>query len=387
MDCHSMMDGRARIAALLPAVLLLLLVPTANATGTCDPASLQNILTECAIAGVAMAALTAVAYMAAEATNNARIGTWSKTEIMQVFVSLVIAMLIISLMLFMCDVPVGSIGGLVGLSTPASLGGDATPIYNASMNYLGYLGTASLASMSSIRYNMAVYEVKTSFVKYVCPGTCFLTMNGYQENPFAGDRAKLAAMNTLLTTATISQLSIIFQMFVLAYVMNGLFITLLPLAIVIRSIPFMRQFGGALVGIFLALYIFYPAMIALDAFIAPGLVNPGYVPTFHTHVASWEPAGNCDSIKAPWNNNVGCSPETSEANMLSTTYGVTISEPEMNDLSPDYDIGPIIQANTLVFITAIFLPAVNFILVAAFGREASRLLGEEADISRLGQMI
>jgi hypothetical protein len=267
-------------------------------------------------------------------------------------------------------------------------------MYNASMDYLGYIGTASLASMSSIRYNMAVYDVKVSYVQYLCQGICWLTMSGYQINPWAGDRAKLAAISTMLTTATVSQLSIIFQMFTLAYIMNGVFSILLPVAIVVRSIPFMRQFGGALIAIFMALYIFYPAMIALDAFIAPGLVNSTNAPTFYTHVdPTQSPAGTCKNIQTPWGNtsgvfNVGCdSNEKTEENMLSYSYGLTITQGDIKAIEPDYDIGPVIQANTLVFITAIFLPAVNFILIAAFGMEVSKLLGEEADISRLGQMI
>jgi hypothetical protein len=43
--------------------------------------------------------------------------------------------------------------------------------------------------------------------------------------------------------------------------------------------------------------------------------------------------------------------------------------------------------NALIFISAVFLPALNFIVIAALARDLSRFLGDEADISRLGQMI
>ncbi|MFA6214600.1 MAG: hypothetical protein WC717_04965, partial [Candidatus Micrarchaeia archaeon] len=58
----------------------------------------------------------------------------------------------------------------------------------------------------------------------------------------------------------------------------------------------------------------------------------------------------------------------------------------MNGLEPN-EIPRAIQLNVLIFLPAVFLPAMNFLVIAAFGRELSRFLGEEADMSRLGQMI
>jgi hypothetical protein len=59
---------------------------------------------------------------------------------------------------------------------------------------------------------------------------------------------------------------------------------------------------------------------------------------------------------------------------------------KMERLHPN-ELPSAIQLNILIFLTSIFLPAINFIVIAALGRELSRFLGEEADISRLGQMV
>ena len=47
----------------------------------------------------------------------------------------------------------------------------------------------------------------------------------------------------------------------------------------------------------------------------------------------------------------------------------------------------LIKANVLMFLVGVFLPALNFIIIIALARDISGLLGDEADISRIGQMV
>ena len=68
------------------------------------------------------------------------------------------------------------------------------------------------------------------------------------------------------------------------------------------------------------------------------------------------------------------------------------SETEMNHLddpsgSVNEGLANSIEVNALIFLSAIFLPAINFIVIAALARDLTHFLGEEADISRLGQMV
>jgi hypothetical protein len=66
--------------------------------------------------------------------------------------------------------------------------------------------------------------------------------------------------------------------------------------------------------------------------------------------------------------------------------GVGITQHDLDKLQPN-SLPAAIRLNVLLFLAAVFLSSLNFIVIAAFGRELSRFLGEEADMSRLGQMI
>ena len=217
---------------------------------------------------------------------------------------------------------------------------------------------------------------------------------------YAGDSAKLAIANGMLSAATVSELSVIFQIFTLLYIANGLFINFLPLAIVMRSMPFMRQFGGALIAIFVALYIMYPAMVVLDAYIVPSLAT-SIMPEVHAKTPSSEPANpaaNCDIIERPFTAkstigpqyapypSITCTSDGMREDDLAANTGIT--ENKMEELlvgAPTLEQA--LMFNALIFISAVFLPALNFIVIAALARDLSRFLGDEADISRLGQMI
>ncbi|MBI4399550.1 hypothetical protein HY570_02265, partial [Candidatus Micrarchaeota archaeon] len=97
--------------------------------------------------------------------------------------------------------------------------------------------------------------------------------------------------------------------------------------IMMRSLPFLRGFGGALISISLGLFIFYPFMLVLDALLFLPLYN-----------------------------------------------NLTITD-------------PLLTRASALFIAAVFLPALNFVIISAFTRELSHLFGGDVDVSKLSQMI
>jgi hypothetical protein len=146
----------------------------------------------------------------------------------------------------------------------------------------------------------------------------------------------------------------------------------------------MRQFGGALIGIFLALYLLYPIMIIADAAIAPGLAGgPGAVVLYNMD------SKNCPGkeifTKSGDDESLICNPHANGFNEQSLGWPGT-SKDDMDSIAPT-PLASSLKINVLIFLTAVFLPAINFIAIAAIGRDLSHLLGEEADISRLGQMV
>ena len=354
------------------------LAPTV--TTICSTGQFDEVARLAGIATLAMAALVAVAYMGGELMQNPRLLTWAKSEALQVFVSLVIALVILWFLSIFCHIEVSEVGAIPGVSLPAIFGGihSSENLYNGALLYIENLGAAGLANLASIRYNIAAYEIRTSYNVYTCDHICLFSLSSTNVALFGGETMMLAINNNLLSLATIGQLSILFQYFALLFIVKGLFVQFLPLAIVMRSIPFMREFGGALIGIFVALYLLYPAMLVADAFILPGFINhiPGGVDFIQR--------GTLCGGTGIFGTGLTCLSDTENEANIQDAAGT--SESSMNNIAAS-DPSQTIRFNALIFLASIFLPAINFVVIAALGRDLSHFLGEESDISRLGQMV
>jgi ABC-type multidrug transport system fused ATPase/permease subunit len=379
--------------------------PAAGNIQVCGSNDFNGVILACGIAGAAMAFLVALVYMLGEFFNNPRMLMWAKTEALQVFASIAIVLVILFVLATVCTIRVGELNYMLGVNYPAiysSLEHRQWNLYEGAIAYTEYLGTASIANMASLRYAMAAYEVRTTYTKYQCDSICIYSLSSTTISKFTGDSARLALMNNLLSAATVAQLGIITQYFILLYISKGLFIEFLPIAIIIRSIPFMRNFGGALIAIIISLYILYPGMMVVDAYITPSLAK-GFQgasePPYITLRTGYGPAAECGNVQAAFGEYttgggvtyyVGCD-GTAPQNEI-TIKKVGIGEGIMNTIEPlDQFAYPatseLIKFNSLIFIVSVFLPAFNIIVIAALARELSRFLGEEADVSRLGQMI
>ncbi|MFA6328607.1 MAG: hypothetical protein WCY41_04120 [Candidatus Micrarchaeia archaeon] len=364
---------------------------------TCEQTQFNSTMELCGIAALAMFALIALVYIGGEATQNPRMLTWAKTEAMQAFASLVIVSIVLFVVSTMCDFRVGEISSLVNSTSsmpqiyklaPGTAANGNDTLYNGAMRYVENLAAVSLSNVNSLRYDLGAYEIRTSYSKFVCHGSCVYSLSSTSVSMFGGESANLAITNNLLGVGTVTYLSAVFQYFILVYIYGGLFTVFLPLAIVIRSVPFMRHFGGSLIAIFVALYILYPLMLVADAYIAPGFA------------ASSSPVKMCDRdgrncagagiFSTATTHGVTCINETADSQCTLRKEwdmeGVGITQHDMDKLQPN-SLPAAIRLNVLLFLAAVFLSSLNFIVIAAFGRELSRFLGEEADMSRLGQMI
>ena len=367
----------------------------------CSLDKFNDTMMLCGIAALSMVALIALTYIGGEAMQSARMITWAKTEAVQVAASLVIVGIVIFVLSTMCNFQVGEMQSVFGLSAMPKIyqaaGSGTDNLYSGAMRYIENVAALSLSNVASMRYDLGSYEIRTSYTTFDCSGDCLLSLSSVSISPFSGDSMSLAISNNLMGIATVSYLSAIFQYFTLVYIYGGLFMVFLPFALVIRSVPFMRHLGGSLIAIFVSLYILYPLMLVADAYIAPGFVA-------NSLSAS---AGNTGRVVMCDRDNRGCSGSEiyvmgnlpSDTSIQCSNGGdpcnghyewemenIGRSKSAMNGLHPN-DLSRAIRLNVLLFLTVVFLPALNFIVIAAFGRELSRFLGEEADMSRLGQMI
>ena len=354
-----------------------------NFVGVCASDEFNSVTFLSALAGLAMAILIALAYMAGEFFQSPRFTTWAKSEAMQLFVSLAIVAILLFALSAFCSVEVGEVGTIFSQLPHIyqSSNYEKLNLYDAATLYLENLQGVGLRNMVALRFNLAAYEIRTSFSKFVCQdSTCFVSMVSYNEALHGGETLHLAITNNLLGTATVSYLTATFQYFTLQYIVSGLYLVFLPLAIVIRSIPFMRGFGGALIGIFLALYLLYPLMLISNAVIAPYISKGIGGAQLFDHDGKGCPAGTEIFQDPGGGQGLLCTPGTAEREL----GGKGVHE---SDLPNPDDLLALMKTNVLIFMASVFLPAINFVVVAALARDLSKLLGEEADISRLGQMV
>jgi hypothetical protein len=371
-------------------------LPSAYTPFTCESQQFDDTMLLCGVAALSMFSLIALTYIGGEAFQSPRMLTWAKTEAVQAFASLLIVGIVIFAVMAMCSFQAGELSSFSGRAAVPKIFADASAgtdsLYNGAMRYVENLAALALSNVHSLRYDLGAYEVRTSYNTFECEGDCWYSLSSVGISPFSGNSMMLAVSNNLLGLATVSYLSAIFMYFTLVYIYGGLFAVFLPLALVVRSIPFMRHLGGALIAIFVALYIMYPLMLVADAYIAPGFALNAQKSGNAGKVAMCDRDDRDCAGSDVFASSSGAAITCSQGNdpcfgrLEWEIEGVGRSKDAMEGLHPN-DLGRAIRLNVLIFLAAIFLPALNFIVIAAFGRELSRFLGEEADMGRLGQMI
>ncbi|MEM4348253.1 MAG: hypothetical protein QXN37_01650 [Candidatus Anstonellaceae archaeon] len=362
-------------------------VCTATSAPICGASSTSETFWLAALAAIATAIIVALGYMAGEAIQNPRLTTWAKTEAAQIFTSLIIVGVVFGTIQLFCTLQIGEIASIFTRLPKIYEPYQTKSIYDGSIIYLEKLMDVAHSNLRTLRYLAGAYEIRTTYTKMVCTGSCFISLAGYNEATHGGETLNLAIVNNLANTATISYLTAAFEYFVLQYILNGLFLVFLPIAIVLRSLPFMRQFAGALVAICISLYIMYPTMLVINASIAPGMANTQSPISFNACGCKGAEIFSYKDLPS----NVMCAPSQACYNEESLVSGHRIGF-GLGGLTADLPFVPasldmVIRANGLIFITVVFFAAVNFIVIAAVARGVAHLLGEEVDISKLGQMI
>ena len=350
--------------------------------------------------------LIALVYMGGIALENVRMTTWSKQELAELAFSVVAVGIVTLIIAAFSSANAMELASLASPRMPAIYANLSA--YDAAQLYLEYAAGTGLRNIANIRSNVGAYEVRVSYQKYECKGLCFISLTGQTLSVYA-ETIELAIANGMLGTATTAYLAILFQMFTLSYIREGLFIFLLPLAIVMRSIPFMRGLGGALIGIVVAMYVLYPAMLLVDAVSVPAIASglgqisvpdrdemgcagiamfTGYDGTSSITCVSARPESKlyvasgaalmADSIRTAV---LGWLPDSWANTIEPYVPGSEIGVPRPSSMIE------LMKLNSLVFIVGIFMPAFNFIVIAMLARDLSGFFGEAAEISKLGQMI
>lgn len=347
----------------------------------------ELIYTFAIFSSIAASGLIAIAYAIGQLLANPRFSVWAKTEVFQVAIS--IALVFVAL--FMIGV-VGldpdsdftvSAGWIDAVSEESLEGIYSSPpiesdftVFETSEAYLQNLAFFSHRAVRGSRTMMGVMDEFSKYMRTPCTPVlfgCLLGVNGVNARPLSGATALMQASNLLLYTASAAYLTVLAQIFLLRFIAldsGGLLAIYMPLAIVLRSLPFMRQFGGALLAICFTLFLVYPALL----FVESTFWNP----------YSWMEDDAWDSVDTF----VDDLDDVERAGMYGDLFYNVAATDGAVSMGESYTLFDYIsKLVSFSFISASFLFTFNILAVSASASFFARLLGTEVDLSRLMQIV
>jgi hypothetical protein len=209
---------------------------------------------------------------------------------------------------------------------------------------------------------------------------CLMGTNGVNVRPISGAAAIMQAANVHLYTATTAHLTILAQIFMLKFIKSGLLNIYLPLAIILRSLPFMRQLGGGLLAICFALFIIYPGLLYVES----AFWNP-YDWIGGTGGETWDLVSDFASDLENDNEPLAYGDlYMAEGTWHFADIGLSVESWDKLVLDVVPELTKMASAS---FLCSTFLFTFNILAITAAARSFGRLLGADVDLSRLVQIV
>jgi hypothetical protein len=338
----------------------------------------------CAYAAIATSLLIGAAYMFGTATANARLTTWSKTEIIQLFISLATIFFIIIIMNTMCSVNMQEVAAMFGTpSQPQAY----TNVYAAAEDYLNESALYTHDALTVVRYHLEGYTILAYMNAFACEdfGTgvgwgCLFGYSGDNLQPLGGYGALSGALSIFFNALLIAMFTVLNYIFILMFVYSGFVFLFLPMGVFLRAMPYMRSFGALLIALALSFLIIYPLVLGIfylmgspgDILLSP---PPGLPP-----VASYDESIYPQQAGGTIAGQLTQAAFTVSADQVKDRYF------EPNGANLEDPVGAIEFASD-AFIAAVFLPTVALLATIATVAYLARLYGEEIDLSRLTQLV
>ena len=333
--------------------------------------------------------LLAVIYMVANFTRNQQLLAWSKFELFQIFGTAAIFVFMLSSILGMCEFKVGFISPMFYEHDSGGniiYGADGKPV---SMN----MYTVAEEYFARLQH---VGQILFAYMMYVIKVINFLTRIqwmsnpmglGMVDNPMEGIGQLNSVFFYMVSGFVTSYLLTHFQMRMMDYMAAASLYYLFPFGIFFRSFEPTRGFGGALLGISIAFFLFFPLTIAFNYYL---IWDPFYNPT-HGMQHGMETAIHDANQKL-------ADPATFDLtqmrddglNQIGGTEDVNgVEHAKSEGLVGGLATGTIfiLQPAMLYFMAAVALPILDFIVLVEITRAATKFLGDELDVSNLTRLI
>ncbi|MCK4714217.1 MAG: hypothetical protein KAT35_01475 [Candidatus Aenigmarchaeota archaeon] len=366
--------------------------------------------------------IVAIIYMVGSFMRHSGILAWCKVELYQIAMTTLMVVGLVALVWTIASINTSVIGiscyvpvTVMELTDPADPDAGVVPVYS---------GTGGV----TLEQECNMFDFSMVYLKWMRQQTWILYQRLlfiYQKYAFLSSMTYGAALGgigpvlqpmvwlqpvlnyTTLVLNFIAPALVLIMVIIelLRYIQFGMLNILLPIGIICRCFSPLRDFGGALMGISIALFLFFPLTFVINAaVIMPSTSDPFYMDYVDEEVrfenklndmrtdideenlgaldmlarrgkpdpdlVEGETANNLDKVKAAWNKWIG-----------GTWYHIGVM---WSGLALP---GTLRFGIAHVVLGALVLPILNFMIVITAARELSRFLGEEVDITNLTRMI
>jgi len=358
----------------------------------CDPSFgdflMGTIVPLSAVCAVAASAVIGFAYMIGSSMANPKLTLWAKTEAIQILISLSSILILIPALGAFCSINATDINEAVG--SPSGTTVVSANVFESAAAYANNAASYSHKALTVIRYHLEAYSILSQMNKFECdtlsfgsigcylgfcldlPLGCLFGESGVGVSPYAGG-AKQAALNAFFNTTLISYFSALNFLFILLFTYKGFVLVFLPIGLVLRSVPYLRQFGAVLIAVALSFFFVYPLFLAVFNLISADLLK---IPDFFADKPYFFRE---DAISASAAGGLGQSIGAALLNGDQFIFNQYFPDGENTEAAIDF--------GARAFVAGVFFPTIALLGTIASTAYIARLYGEEIDLSRLTQLV
>ncbi len=315
--------------------------------------------------------MVAIIYMFSYFYKNPQMTAWAKFELFQVLITALLAVGAIAYVTMMCNIKPDFLP--LDAQTAARYNGQT--IYSAAENYLDWLRTTTVVAFGASFAVNSVLARAQGITWNMRP-----TGVGFSAQPFAGLTPMSASVNILINGITLTFMITVVQKAILQYISIAMLNYLWPLGIFFRAFAPTRQFGGAMIGLAIGLFVFYPVLLVFNDFAIRSSMDQVRIETADKIIGNYNTGFPTNSAEA----------ETARSGQTGNIPG-QVSPNQQGNMETAKNTSNLVfgvfRIGFNLFIASVVLMALNFMVLITIVKEFSKIFGEEIDVSSLTRMI
>jgi len=250
-------------------------------------------------------------------------------------------------------------------------------IFDEAENYLVRAANYSHYAMGATRYYLSAYSIFVYRYSFNCTlwGLgCIFGGSGTSYSPLADYGGKFGALNAIFGTTVLYFLTSANMLFILLFTYKGFVLFFLPAAVVIRSLPYLRSLGAALIAVCLSFFIVYPFALSVFSLASDGILFEHRLPFDEgkfKSVSGWSEFAYGSILGA-----FGTNEYTNDDELKEKFF------PDGKD-----DFLAVLSIAGKSFVVSFVLPSLALASALATVRYFARFYGEDIDLSRISQLV